>query len=98
MDTSKVLDRKDDGYDILRRAAALLTAKSPNGYTYYVGETWEDYGAGIRWTTILCDNDNGFGGFQALCPREWDELVIFGKDLDLFAKEHFADKWCADHK
>ena len=84
-------------YDILRRAAAVLTAKSPNGYTYYVGETYEDYGADMRWTTILCNGGN-WGGFQALDPREWDELVLFEKDLDEFAKEHFADKWCADHK
>ena len=95
--TSQILNKNEEGYDILRRASALLTAKSPCGYTYYVGETYMDYGAGIRWTTILCDGGK-WGGFQALNPREWEELVFFGKDLDEFAKEHFADKWCADHK
>ena len=94
---SKILNHKDEGYDLLRRAAAMLTAKSPNGYTYYVGDTYEDYGANMRWTTILCD-DGEWGGFQALNPREWEEIVLFGKDLDEFVKEHFSDKFCADHK
>lgn len=95
--TSQILNKNEEGYDILRRAAALLTAKSPKGYTYYVGETYMDYGAGISWTTILC-NGGEWGGFQALNPREWEELIFFGKDLDEFAKEFFADKWCPDHK
>lgn len=94
---SKILNPTSPEYDILRRASAMLTAKSPCGYTYYVGETYEDYGANMRWTTILC-NGGKWGGFQALNPREWDELIFYGKDLDEFAKEHFADKWCADHK
>lgn len=95
--TSQILSKNEEGYDILRRASALLTAKSPNGYTYRVSECYMDYGAGLMWTTILCNGGN-WGGFQALNPREWDELIFFGKDLDEFAKEHFADKWCADHK
>lgn len=28
----------------LHKAAGLLMEKSPNGWEYYVGETWFDYG------------------------------------------------------
>jgi hypothetical protein len=98
MDTSMVLKPGTKEYDTLRRASALLTAKSPNGYTYTITECYMDYGAGIYWTTIHCDNHNGWGGFQALSPREWDDLILYDKDLDEFVKEHFADKWCADTK
>lgn len=98
MNTSKVLKPNTPEYDTLRRASALLTAKSPNGYTYSITECYMDYGAGIYWTTIHCDNRDGWGGFQALSPMEWENLILYGQDLDTFTKEHFADKWCADRK
>lgn len=98
MNTSRVLKPDTPEYDILRRASAMLTAKSPNGYTYEPGECYMDYGANIYWTTIICDNGNGFGGFQALSPREWDNLILYDQDLDTFVREYFADKWCVDHK
>ena len=67
-------------YEQLRIAAEMLTEKSPNGYKYYVGETYFYDDQNWKWTTILYAN--GFGwGYQAITPEQQEEIIL-SKDLD----------------
>ena len=68
-------------YEQLRIAAEMLTEKSPDGYRYYVGETYFDLGQGWVWTTILCDSGSPWGDSQALTPAQQEEIIL-SKDLD----------------
>lgn len=77
----------------LEKVASLLTQRSPRGYSYYVDEVYFDYGQDWMWTTILCDD--GDWGYQALCPREQEEILL-GGDPEEIIKGIFADKFCPD--
>ena len=79
-------------------AAAVLTAKSPNGYRYYVGETYFDYGQDWMWTTVLCEGDH-WGGYQALNPREQEEILLADvNEIPAICDGVLADKFCPDKK
>lgn len=68
----------DEMYKKLERVASFLTAMSPRGFRYYVGETYLDYGQDWKWTTILADN--GEDGYQALNPRQ-QERIFFADSI-----------------
>ena len=94
MSTIKIYNPGTTEYDNLRRAAALMTAMSPKGYTYRVGVTYFDFGQNWEWTTILTDGGE-WGGYQALCPRD-HERIIMG-DIEGGVKAAMEDKHCPDH-
>ncbi len=55
-------------------ACAMLTYAHPYN-VFKVENIWMDYGAGMRWDTIICyRNKEGWGNYQVLCPRDWDLL------------------------
>lgn len=55
-------------------AVALMRVAAPHN-VYTIENIWMDYGAGMRWDTILCDRPgNTWGGYQVLNPRDWDLL------------------------
>ena len=70
-------------YEQLRIAAEMLTQKSSNGYKYYLGNTYLDFGRGLTWTTILCDRGTGqdWDEYQAITPAQQEEIIL-SKDLD----------------
>ena len=80
-------------YARLKAAADIMTARSPKGYHYYVGDTYFDYGQEWVWTTILCDGGE-WGGYQALCPAN-QERILTG-DIDAAVAAVFAGKYCPD--
>lgn len=85
-----------DEQKMLAVAAAVLTAKSPNGYRYYVGTTYFDYGQDWKWTTVLCEGDK-WGGYQALNPREQEDILLADiNDIPKICDEVLADKYCPD--
>ena len=89
---------ESDEYKRLTAAAAMLTVKSPTKSRYYVGETYFDYGQDWKWTTVLCDNGSGWGDYQALCPREQEEILLCNlSELDRITREVLQDKFCPDH-
>lgn len=57
-------------------ACALLNAFAP-GNTFTVGETYIDFGAGMKWETIICARPCGLA-YQVLSPRDWDKLQEAG--------------------
>ena len=93
MDTIKTFAPESIEFARLRAAAILLTAKSPNHYTYYVDETYFDFGQNWRWTTILCKGKAC--RYQALCPRDHESIVL-GHDLEAVTSEILADKFNPD--
>lgn len=100
MSAIKLYQNGSNEYKKLELAAAMLTYLSPNGYRYYVGETYFDYGQDWMWTTVLCDDHSKWGGYQALCPREQEEIVLANgiDDIKFVALHVLADKYCPDRK
>lgn len=81
---AKIIDTFKPGsweHEQLRIAAEMLTEKSPNGYKYYVGDTYFDFGQDWMWTTILCNSGSPWGDYQAITPAQ-QEIIIFSTDLD----------------
>ena len=81
---AKIIDIFKPGsweHEQLRIAAEMLTEKSPNGYKYYVGETYCDFGQGWIWTTILCKSGSLWGDYQAITPDQQEEIIL-SKDLE----------------
>ena len=51
---------------------------------FTVEETYLDYGAGMKWETIIATRDwNGGTDYQMLSPREWDELYMADTVFDV---------------
>lgn len=60
-------------YKALETAAAMLTAVAKRT-TYRVEDTYFDFGAGLKWTTVIAYRDDG-STWQALMPREHDMIL-----------------------
>ena len=83
-------------YKKLTTAATILTAVSPKGITYTVEETYFDYGQNWMWTTIIAnDPSSTFGDYQALCPRDYENILLTD-DLLATLSAIRADKWWND--
>jgi len=55
-------------------ACAMLSHAHPDN-TFKIENIWLDFGAGMRWDTIVCYKaNNPWGSYQVLCPRDWDLL------------------------
>ena len=74
----------------LEIAAAIMNIKSPNHYKYRVAETYFDYGQDWKWTTILCDNYGHWGEFQALSPRQQEEIIL-AENVELAVINYFTE-------
>lgn len=98
MSCIKIYEKNTPEYDKLRRAAAILTGLSPNGWEYYVGETFFDYGQDWRWTTVLCRCTGQFtDSYQALCPADQERIVFAPiEELPAIAADVLAWKFCPD--
>ena len=85
-----------DEYKKLMTAATILTAVSPKGITYTVEETYFDYGQDWMWTTIIAnDPSSTFGSYQALCPRDYENILLTDDMLTTLTAIR-ADKWWSD--
>ena len=96
----KILEKDEDAYKKLDAVAKSLTKKSPNEYTYYVDDTYLDFGSNYKWTTILVDTSSPLNqfeaGYQALNPLEWEDIVNSNKTADEMADKILADEFCPD--
>ena len=80
---------------LLDKLAQKLEVNSPNGYKYVVQSTYEDFGAGMQWYTIVCYDKKG-DSWQVLDTKEWLQLMNTG-DVDavysqIVSGEYFKDK------
>ena len=84
MDTIRIYTPDEDGYKKLAKVAKILTAGSPTGTVFTVGETYFDFGQNWKWTTILADSPK-YGSYQALNPRQHEEIMISENLFDTVA-------------
>lgn len=80
---------------LLDELAQKLESSSVNGYKYVVQYTYEDFGAGMQWYTIVCYDKKG-DRWQVLNTKEWLQLMNTG-DIDavyseIVSGEYFKDK------
>lgn len=85
-------------YRLLEELADKLTELSPNGFKYWVGDTYLDYGSGWKWTTVLAEDTKSpyfQSTYQAISPAEWLALMN-GEDVTYIAENVLSDKYCPD--
>ena len=96
MDAIMVFNKGSYAYEMLEKAAMIMTASSKSGTVYKVEETYFDYGQKWMWTTIIAHNPNSqWGGYQALNPRQQAE-IIESDDLLRTVSEIKQDKYWSD--
>lgn len=67
----RILEKDEQAYKNMEAVCAIMNALCNTGNTeYWVGETWFDYGAGIRWTTIINNHQT-----QILYPVDYERIV-----------------------
>ena len=93
--SNKLISTDSQEYANLVDLAKLLQERSPNGYEYRVEKTYEDFGAGMQWYTIICDEKNGWGTHQVLNPWEWIYLANTG-DVEGTYEDVVSDKYFQD--
>jgi len=94
MKTIRLYTHGTPEHDRLMQAAKLMTAKSPNGWRYFVENCWYDLGRDWAWTTIVCQRDEDTT-CQALYPY-MHEQIIEADDLEAAVNDYFADEHCSD--
>lgn len=89
----RTFNNGSDDFNKLSIAAKMMRAYSESGYLYYVGNTYFDYGLEWVWTTILCEDEESGLSWQALSPRDQEEILQSHTPKELGeAVEHiFAD-------
>ena len=85
----------DEEISFLDELAQKLESSSVNGYKYAVQHTYEDFGAGMQWYTIVCYDKKG-DSWQVLNTKEWLQLMNTG-DVDavyseIVSGDYFQDK------
>lgn len=100
MSCIKIYKSDTEEYDKLRRAAAILTGLSPNGWRYAVEETYFDFGQDWKWTTIICHCEKIMfsDSYQALSPASQEEIIFAsdGAELVEACQRVLSGKFCPD--
>ena len=81
----------------LKELAKMLQDNSPNGWKYTVEKTYEDFGAGMQWYTIICYDNNG-NDWQVLNTKEWLDLMNNTSDINTVYNEIINGKYFQDKK
>ncbi len=82
--SNKLVDRDSVEYHYLEELAARLQEERPynedGDYIFYeVARTYEDYGAGMEWYTIIVNDPKSIAGsYQLLYPNQWIRLANTG--------------------
>ena len=94
----RVIKKGTDDCKKLELLAAILNYRSPNGYKYYVGQTYFDFGQNWMWTTVICLGNGEFGGYQALSPRDQEAALNANSvvEMDKVAADILGGKFCPD--
>lgn len=85
-------------YELLEALADKLMELSPNGFKYWVDDTYLDYGSKWMWTTVLAEDTVSpyfQSTYQAISPAEWLALMN-GEDVTEIAEHVLSDKYCPD--
>lgn len=93
--SNKLVSTDSQEYANLVDLAKLLQERSPNHYEYRVEKTYEDFGAGMQWYTIICDEKNGWGTHQVLNTKQWLDLANTG-DVESVYQDIVSNKYFQD--
>lgn len=89
----KLLDPDSIEYYRLKDFCDRLTRKSPNNHEYAIRELYMDFGANIKWTTIIDDTV----GCQVLTPGLWLAIVKDRAAFDELEEAFFNNNsYCQD--
>ena len=80
----------------LKELAKMLQDNSPNNWKYTVEKTYEDFGAGMQWYTIICYDRSG-DSWQVLNTKEWLDLMNTG-DIETTYNEVVNGRYFQDKK
>ena len=80
----------------LKELAKMLQDNSPNNWKYTVEKTYEDFGAGMQWYTIICYDNKG-NDWQVLDTKEWLDLMNTG-DIEATYNEVVNGRYFQDKK
>ena len=80
--------------DLLEQLAKKLEVNSPNGYKYITKFTYEDFGSGMQWYTVVCYDKKG-NSWQVLNTKEWLDLMNTS-DIDAVYNEIVNSKYFQD--
>ena len=86
----------DEEMSKLEELAKMLQDNSPNNWKYTVEKTYEDFGAGMQWYTIICHDRSG-DSWQVLNTKEWLDLMNTG-DIEATYSEVINGKYFQDKK
>ena len=70
METLRILRDGERAYRNMEAVCAILNALCETDTVYEVGNTYFDFGAGIKWTTIINNHKT-----QILYPVHWERIV-----------------------
>jgi hypothetical protein len=77
--SNKLVSRFSQEYKNLEKLADMLEAQAGSNETYVVDRTYEDYGAGMEWYTIIHIYDlERDDSYQLLSPKQWIYLANTG--------------------
>lgn len=82
MSMIKVFARDSREYSALVFAASAMTLMS-SSVVYEVGDTFFDYGQNWRWTTIIATPKNRETGWQALSPRQHENILLASSPMEI---------------
>ena len=77
--SNKLVSRFSQEYKNLEKLADMLEAQAGPNETYVVDTTYEDYGADMKWVTIIhIDDLENDSSYQLLNPAQWIYLANTG--------------------
>jgi hypothetical protein len=77
--SNKLVSRFSQEYKNLEKLADMLEAQAGPNETYVVDTTYEDYGADMKWVTIIhIDDLENDSSYQLLNPKQWIYLANTG--------------------
>lgn len=95
--SDKVVSEEHPMYGKLVELAKMLENNSPNNFKYTVENTYEDFGADMQWTTVICHETGSWKHHQVLNTKQWLDLANDVKSVeetykDVTNGEYFQDR------
>ena len=93
----RTLQAGEKAYENMELVAKALTLFSPNKRVYEVEDTYFDFGANMKWTTICYDA--GWCGVQILNPNQWEMITTAETPKELYEaiEDIRGDKYFSDN-
>lgn len=94
--SNKLINPNSETYKKLEELAEKLEENSFKGWKYYVDKTYEDFGSGMQWHNIICDDKKG-RTWQVLNTKQWLDLANSG-DVDAIYEDVISSEYFKDNE